>query len=266
MAADVAHITLIENEINLGFTKGNNVGLAVVPPEHDVLLLNNDTIIHSQMARTGARCCNDNVDYGIVGCRLLRTEGALQHAGTYIPTDTFWGYQIGGGEANIGQYPAVRKVEGIVGACMYIRRDVRAAIGGLDEAFFSYFEDTDYCLRAAQLGYKTVCVGDVSLIHRENTSTQLNNANWSAMFSRSQAIFRQNGSLTTQSSAIRTALCGTAGSIRHWLCNLVTAVHHRARPAQVDIRLACIWAATSPSRRRGTHASNRCAHGPRIRA
>jgi len=237
------NITLIENEINLGFTKGNNVGLAVVPPEHDVLLLNNDTIItQSNWLERLRDVANDNVDYGIVGCRLLRTDGALQHAGTYIPTDTFWGYQIGGGEANIGQYPAVRKVEGIVGACMYIRRDVRAAIGGLDEAFFSYFEDTDYCLRAAQLGYKTVCVGDVSLIHRENTSTQLNNANWSAMFSRSQAIFRQKwepyyAKQRYTHSIVWHSLVASATGYATSSRQFITELDRR----KVDIRLACIW-------------------------
>jgi hypothetical protein len=183
-------LTLIENEQNAGFTRGNNQGMAVVPPDHDVLLLNNDTLIVQEDWLARLRdVANSHADYGVVGCKLLHANGTLQHAGTYMPTGTFWGYQIGGYEANIGQYPGIREVEGVTGACMYIRRDVRAVVGELDEAFFSYFEDTDYCVRATLHGYKIVCVGDVYVVHRENTSTKLNNENWSAMFSRAQALY-----------------------------------------------------------------------------
>ncbi len=89
-----------------------------------------------------------------------------------MPTDSFWGCQIGGGEAYIGQYPVVREVEGITGACMYIRHDVRALLGGFDEAYISYFEDTDYCLRAQQAGFKIVCTGGVQVVHFENTGAR----------------------------------------------------------------------------------------------
>ncbi len=236
-------ITLIENDTNVGFTKGNNQGMAVVPPEHDVLLLNNDTIITQANWLARLRdVANSHADYGIVGCKLLWPDGRLQHAGTYMPTSTFWGYQIGGGEAHVGQYPGIREVEGIVGACMYIRRDVRALIGGLDETFFSYFEDTDYCLRAAGHGYKTVCVGDVSVMHCENTSTRLNKVAWSGMFSHSQAIFRakwrhyythQRYTRSLMWHSLVASATGYAISSRQFLIEL----DRRG----VDVRLACIW-------------------------
>ncbi|MEN9938070.1 MAG: hypothetical protein RLZZ387_4649 [Chloroflexota bacterium] len=183
-------ITLIANDENVGFTRGNNQGIAAAPPECDVLLLNNDTLIVQEhwLARL-REVAHSRPDYGVVGCKLLWPDGRLQHAGTYMP-DSAWGYQVGGGEADVGQFPGVREVEGVVGACMYIRRDVLEKVGGLDEAFFSYFEDTDYCLRAAMHGFKTVCVGDVRVVHRENTSTKINNVSWQAMFGRAQATFR----------------------------------------------------------------------------
>jgi hypothetical protein len=245
------NITLIENETNVGFTKGNNQGMAAVPPEHDVLLLNNDTLITQGNWLARLRdVANDYPDYGIVGCKLLWPDGRLQHAGTYMPTDTFWGYQIGGGEANIGQYPGVREVEGVVGACMYIRRDVRATIGGLDEIFFSYFEDTDYCLRAALHGYKTVCVGDVALVHLENSSTRLNQVRWSEMFSRSQATFRtrwddyyrkQRYTRRLLWHTLVASATGYATSSRQFIREL--------DQRGVDVRLACIWGSdtTEPS-------------------
>lgn len=69
------------------------------------------------------------------------------HAGTYIYPETFWGQQIGGGQKDIGQYAEDRKVQGVVFACAYIKREIVDKIGGLNTKFFSYFEDTDYCLQ-----------------------------------------------------------------------------------------------------------------------
>jgi GT2 family glycosyltransferase/glycosyltransferase involved in cell wall biosynthesis len=235
-------ITLIENAANVGFTRGNNQGMQAVPPEHDVLLLNNDTIVTQAHWLARLRdVANDHPDYGLVGCTLLRTDGALQHAGTYMPVSNFWGYQIGGGEAYVGQYPGVREVEGVVGACMYIRRDLRAAIGGLDAAFFSYFEDTDYCLRAAAAGFKVVCIGDVQVIHHENASTKLNRADWWKMFGAAQTIFVRKWQAHYQRRYTRAlfwhslvaAPTGYATSSREFLVEL--------DKRGVDIRLACIF-------------------------
>lgn len=183
-------ITLIANPDNRGFAAGVNQGIAAAPPDHDVLLLNNDTeIIEETWLAHLREVANDHPDYGIVGCLLLFPNGLLQHAGTYMPQHNFWGYQIGGGEPYIGQYPGIREVEGVTGACMYIRRDVIETIGGMDETYFSYYEDTDYCLRALQAGFKIVCTGGARVVHHENSSTRLNNVDWWRLFSHGQRVF-----------------------------------------------------------------------------
>jgi GT2 family glycosyltransferase len=240
---DQGDITLIANRENAGFTRGNNQGMAAAPPDHDLLLLNNDTLIVQENWLERMRdVANGDPAYGIVGCKLLWPDGRLQHAGTYMPSGSYWGYQIGGGEADVGQYPGVREVEGVVGACMYIRRDVRATIGGFDEAFFSYFEDTDYCLRAALHGFKTVCVGDVRVVHRENTSTKINNVSWQAMFGRAQEIFKGKWQRHYEHErydrklfwhSIIASPTGYAISSRQFALEL----DRRG----VDVRLGCIW-------------------------
>ncbi|GAB4443039.1 MAG: hypothetical protein OHK0015_42470 [Chloroflexi bacterium OHK40] len=183
-------VQLIENETNLGYVRGNNQGIAAAPKGWDVLLLNNDMrIIQPDWLQRMREVANSHPAYGMVGCRLLMSDGKLLHAGTYMPTDSFWGWQIGGGEEDIGQYHRVREVDGIVGACMYLRRDVIDSVGVLDERFFSYYEDTDYCLRVRQAGYRIVVAGDVSLIHHENVSTKLNKVDFWGIYGTSQAIF-----------------------------------------------------------------------------
>lgn len=191
-------IHVIKNKENLGFVRGNNTAINQIH-DGDILLLNNDIIIEQkdwleQLQKTAY----DKEDTGIVGCRLINEKREFLHAGTYIYPETYWGQQIGGGNPDIGQYPDDREVEGVVFACAYIKRKVVDAIGGLNESFFSYFEDTDYCLAAKKAGFKTVCCGKVTLIHYQNVSTNVNEVNFSDMFLKSQKTFKNiwNADLT----------------------------------------------------------------------
>ena len=159
---------------NLGFVRGNNVGIRATPVG-DILLLNNDIVIRQLgWLEELHRVAYSADDIGIVGCRMILPDGRLLHAGAYMPLDTFWGQQIGSLEKDVNQYGYDRDVQGVIGACMYIKRAVLDTIGPLNEAFFSYFEDTDYCLQAAEAGFRTVCAGGVTLVHHENVSTQMN--------------------------------------------------------------------------------------------
>ncbi len=177
---------------NLGFVRGNNAGIEAADPGSDIVLLNNDMELtqHDWLQRL-QECAHSAPDVGVVGCRLVLPDGCLLHAGTYILPDTVWGQQIGSLERDIGQYPGVREVEGIVFACAYIRREVLDAIGGLALDFESYFEDTDYCLRARQAGWKTVVCGDVTLVHNEHGSTQKDPQAWKKLFQTSRKTFQR---------------------------------------------------------------------------
>lgn len=193
-------ITLIKNNENLGFVRGNNIGLKYVK-DNDVVLLNNDIIINQKdwLTKLNESAYKEE-DIGVVGCRLINENNVFLHAGTYIYPETYWGQQIGGGQKDIGQYPGDREVEGVVFACVYIKREVIDKIGGLCEDFFSYFEDTDYCLTAKETGYRCVCCGEVTLIHYQNVSTDINNVNFSDMFKTSQKTFKNkwNDKLTNR--------------------------------------------------------------------
>jgi GT2 family glycosyltransferase len=185
-------VTLIENDRNLGFVRGNNTGIRAAPTGSDIVLLNNDMVITQQdWLERMQSVAYSAPDVGLVGCRLLMPNGRLLHAGTFMPIDTFWGQQIGSNEKDINQFNADREVEGVVAACLYIKREVIERIGPLNEAYFSYFEDTDYCLTARQAGYRTMCAGGVTLIHHENVSSRVNRVNFSAQFVKSQRTFKR---------------------------------------------------------------------------
>jgi GT2 family glycosyltransferase len=185
-------LTTVLNGINLGFTKGNNAAIAHSNPESDVILLNNDAeIVQPDWISTLQTVAYSAPDIGVVGCRLVRPDGVLQHVGTYLTVDSFLGEQIGVCERDINQFPGNNDVEGVVFACVYLKRDTLNKVGLLDEDYFSYFEDTDYCFRVRERGLRVVCCGSVTVIHHEHVSTRVNGVQQSKVFESAKAVFRR---------------------------------------------------------------------------
>ena len=193
-------VRTIRNSDNLGFVRGNNVGIDAVERGRDVLLLNNDVEILEagwiDRLRATAYAADD---IGVVGCRLILPDGKLLHAGTQIFPETFWGQQIGSLETDVNQFAFDRDVQGIVFACAYLKRSTLDVLPGLSEDYQSYFEDTDYCLRAAEAGLRTVCCGSVTLLHREHGSTENEPGMFDQVFQDSRKQFERRWRPTLES-------------------------------------------------------------------
>jgi hypothetical protein len=184
-------VRVLRNSSNLGFVRGNNAGIAESDSDSDIVLVNNDVEFpQADWLQRLRSCAHESPTTGIVGCRLVLPDGRLLHAGTYILPDTLWGQQIGSLQKDVGQFTATREVEGIVFACAYIRRELLDQIGILSEDFQSYFEDTDYCLRASRAGFKVLVCGDVTLVHREHGSTDGADGEFTSIFQASRDVFR----------------------------------------------------------------------------
>ncbi len=161
---------------NLGFVRGMNAGISAARPDDDVVLLNNDLVFtQSDWLNRLRDAAYVAPDHGVVGCRMFGPAPGLHwfHLGGFIEPESLWGQQTESGrqEIDVGQFPGTRRVQGIAFALAYIRRDCLDRIGVLDEIFHSYFEDTDYCLRAADSGIASVVTGAVSLRHDQHGST-----------------------------------------------------------------------------------------------
>ena len=184
--------TIVNGPKNLDFVQGNNQAIACSDPTSDVLLLNdNIEVDQADWLERMQATAYSSPDIGIVGCRLASPDGALQHAGTYMPLDTFWEQRLGAGEKDINQYNDDRDVEGVVFAGVYIKREALTKIGLLDEDYFCYFSSSDYCFRAFQKGYRVVCCGSVTLTHHKNGSTALNDVKHKDVCLRARTVFRE---------------------------------------------------------------------------
>lgn len=184
-------VRTIRSEINLGFVRGNNLAFGLTDPTSDVLLLNNDTeILEPGWIERLQEAAHATPDIGIVGCRLLHRDGVLSCAGAYVVPDTCRGHFIGVWETDVGQYPLDRDVSTVIFAAAYIRREVLASIGNLSEAYESYFEDTDYCLRTREAGLRVICCGSVSILHHVAGSTEGRSDLLGDLFERSWQTFR----------------------------------------------------------------------------
>ena len=194
LAAYADRVRVVSLPQNLGFVRGMNAGIAVAHADDDVVLLNNDLKFtqHDWLGRLrdAAYAAPEN---GIVGCRLLgpEVEGRVYHVGGFIEPDDLRGEQTESGhvEREVAQYSRTRRVQAIAFALAYIRRDCLQRIGGLDPAFHSYFEDTDYCLRAADVGIANVVAGAVTLRHDQHGSTSDDGGFRERLFAQSRDTF-----------------------------------------------------------------------------
>jgi GT2 family glycosyltransferase len=181
-------VTLPENR---GFVRGCNAGIEGADTDSDIVLLNNDLIFkQADWLQRLRRCAYEHPTTGIVGCRLVRDDGKLIHTGTLILPDTCMGVQSEGGlQDDVGQFNLDRRVQGIVFAVAYLKREIIERIGALDLDYLTYLEDTDYCLRANEAGYDTVLCGSVTITHDQHASTSNDTSLREGLFNDGRRIF-----------------------------------------------------------------------------
>ncbi len=169
---------LIENPRNLGFTVPMNQALQRARGEF-LLQLNPDTIVHPQALVRLIAFMREHPEAGICGPKVLNTDGSLQAPCRRVESRPcavityFLGlHKLFPKSRLFGQYlmnymdeDVTHEVSGVAGSCMLIRRQVIEQIGYLDERFFAYQEDADYCFRARKAGWKIYYVPSAQITH-----------------------------------------------------------------------------------------------------
>jgi O-antigen biosynthesis protein len=195
-------VRLIENRENLGFARANNMALREARGEF-VLLMNPDTVVQEDTLRVMLRFFADVPDAGIAGCRILNPDGTFQlPCRRSFPTPWVAFTKIFGlaalfprsrifGKYNLTYlsqdetYP----VDAVSGSFMMVRREAYAKVGGLDESFFMYGEDLDWCYRIGTAGFRVYYVHSTKIIHFKGESTKRSDLDEIRLFYQAMQLF-----------------------------------------------------------------------------
>lgn len=171
-------VRLLENRENLGYSRAVNQGIRETEGRY-VLILNPDVTVLPEALDRLVAFMDSHPVAAIAGAKLLNEDGSVQEScrrfytfWTLILRRTFLGRIFRNGRT-IRRYlmrdfdhNESREVDWITGACMMVRRTALADVGVMDERFFLYFEDVDWCYRTWRSGWKVFYIADAVMRHR----------------------------------------------------------------------------------------------------
>ncbi len=159
-------VRLVLGKTNAGFGAANNLAMRMATG-HYFLLLNSDAFPHAGCLPTLVRYLDDHPQVGVAGPRLVNADGSLQRSCWRFPSplrawlDSFWITNLLNFHPALDDYrhwphDTEREVDFVIGACLLVRREVYEQVGGFDERFFMYQEETDWQLRIKQAGWRVM--------------------------------------------------------------------------------------------------------------
>jgi len=180
---DYPWVRLVARDDNVGFPKGNNIGLSEARGRF-LLLLNPDTEIVGDALPKMVQYLERRHAVGIVGAQLLNPDGSIQSSRRRFPTlatgffESTW-LQSLAPQSMMDRYYAEdlpddveSEVDWLVGACLMTRREVLDVVGLLDEAYFMYSEELDWCRRVKESGWKIIYYPDAKILHHVGKSSE----------------------------------------------------------------------------------------------
>lgn len=171
-----AKLTVIENKENLGFSKANNQGIKIAKGEY-ILLLNSDTQVKGDAIDKMLEFAEDNPDAGVVGARLLNRDESLQESVFRAPTlfnavREYWFGEKGLYDKYVPQTDVPIAVDNVVGAAFLITPKARKAVGMLNEKYFFFWEDLDYCRAVRSAGMKVYYLPSALVYHYHGSTVR----------------------------------------------------------------------------------------------
>ena len=164
------NVTLIKNKTNLGFAEGNNVGIryALSKGTDFVFLLNNDTIVDKNILKAFLK-----TNKSILGAKpyLYDHPNRIDHLGG------MWNKEKGNFDLVAPSfqddgvsYETIQPVDYVCGCALFAKAEVFQKVGVLEPRFFLYWEESDWCFRAKEIGYQPYICPDAKLLHKVSAS------------------------------------------------------------------------------------------------
>ena len=171
-------LRLIENTVNIGFGKANNLALRESKGEY-ILFINPDTMVGEECLKTCVNFLDKHEDAGALGVRMLKPNGAFApESRRGMPTPFTSLCKVSGlskmfpRSRLFGRYYMQyqdewkeNKIDVVSGAFMMVKHQVLDRVGGFDEDFFMYYEDEDLCQRIRDVGKKVVYFPKIKILH-----------------------------------------------------------------------------------------------------
>ena len=197
-------VNLIQNQTNIGFARANNIAISRTKSDY-VLLLNPDTIILDAAIEKMVGFMDSHPQAGIAGCKVLNEDGTLQLASRRsIPTPGVAFFRLTGlsrlfpNSSLMAKYNLTyldpdkpNEVDAVSGAFLMSRRKVIDNIGLLDEDFFMYGEELDWCIRAKNAGWKVIYYPAAKIIHYKGQCSKTNSKKAAYEFYRTMYLFHK---------------------------------------------------------------------------
>jgi len=195
-------VRLIANSENLGFARANNQAIRLARGRY-LALINPDTLVREDTFRTLVDFLEAHPEAGLVGCKVLNADGSLQLAcRRSIPTPWVAFTKLSGlsslfprtrlfGRYNLTYLDPdqTTEVEAVSGSFMVFRREIIESVGLLDEDYFLYGEDLDWCYRIRKAGWKIYYVPATSIVHFKGQSSRKSGYDDLLLFYRAMLIF-----------------------------------------------------------------------------
>lgn len=202
-------VIFIQSEKNLGYTGGNNLGIkkALDNQADYVFILNPDTTITKDtidilLARA------EQYKADIVGPKIYFEDSKkIWYAGGIFDTNNVLGSHKGVDEPDTKKYDKDEETDYVTGAAMLVRKHVFEKIGLFDERYFLYYEDSDFCFRAKQAGFKIMYIFQSVVYHKNAQSTGLGTPLQDYYITRNRMLFASKFlSLRTRFALLREAV------------------------------------------------------------
>ena len=233
-------VRLIRNDSNRGFAAANNVAIRLAGGRY-VLLLNPDTVIPPDLLREMIAFMDDNKPTGICGPKVLFPDGRFQSCGYRFPSPLAEVRQsknldkllrrIVGSDTPLKIESAPGEVDWVDGACLLIRREVIAQIGLLDEQYFLYAEELDWCFRARKAGWAIYALPEIEMLHHQGqSSAQISDFSLAHLIETRLRYYRKNHGLGV---AVAMSLLYVAGCLRQ--------LNRNRRKETVKLRATLRW-------------------------